>query len=743
MALSRRRFLKLVGGSTAGAAILAACRPAVREFIQQSPHNLPEDLVTGVDNWYATLCRECSAGCGVVVRIIEGRAKKIEGNPLHPINQGKLCARGQSPVQAVYHPDRIRRPMRPEGERGSRQYVEITWDEALDELTGKLGELREGGAADAVTIITDPIGGHLGGLVSTFAEAYGARHVPYEPMDQAALRMAMSRVFGQDRIPEFDLKNTSYLLSFGADFLGGWLSQVRHSRGYGEFRQGDRDRGTFVQVDTRFSTTAANADTWVPVKPGSEGKLAASLAQVIIAEGLGRSASLRIAPADLEAFSPERVADATGVSADRIRELARAFADERNQPALAIGGGSAGAYTNGSFNLAAIYALNHLVGSVGVPGGIIFNPAPPSGGPPIASGESMPFSGWNREVARMREGAVSAVLVRNADPVFGSPATLDVAGALDQVGFIASFSSFLDDTTLKADLVLPTSLPFEDWGDLPPDPGPGFQAIGIQQPVVRPFQDTRGFGDVLLALAQDLGQGGDLPWTSFRDVLREGAQRLNQLNRGSVSGATFEEFWNELLRLGGWWDEGQASTDRIVLPEFPITVPDAQFAGSPGDYPFTLVPFQSISLGDGRGAHLPWMQATPDPITTTTWETWVEVNSRVADERGLKEGDIVDIESIARTIQAAVYPNPATPPDILGVPVGQGHEAFGRWAEGRGANPLDIVDPRTDEQSGGLAWAATRVRMRPTGERIRIPKMENSVLAIDFDRSVAQITNEG
>jgi molybdopterin-containing oxidoreductase family iron-sulfur binding subunit len=119
------------------------------------------------------------------------------------------------------------------------------------------------------------------------------------------------------------------------------------------------------------------------------------------------------------------------------------------------------------------------------------------------------------------------------------------------------------------------------------------------------------------------------------------------------------------------------------------------------------------------------------------------VNSRVADEQGLREGDIVAIESVAATIQAAVYPNPATPPEILGIPVGQGHKAFGRYAAGRGSNPLDIVDPRTDEQSGGLAWAATRVRMRPTGERIRIPKMENSVLAIDFDGTVAQITNEG
>ncbi len=760
MAFTRRQFLKLTGSSAAGAAVLAACRPAVREFIAQSPVRLPEDLVTGVDNWYASVCRQCASGCGVHVRIIEGRAKKMEGNPDHPINAGKLCVRGQSGVQVLYHPDRIRRPMRKVGGRDSLDFLEITWDEALDEVRDKLQKIKDEGTAANVLVMTDPVGGHLGALVSRFASSYGAAHVSFEPMDRTALRAAMEQVFGEERIPFFDIANSGYVLSFGADFLGGWVSQVQHSRGYGEFRQGDRPRGTFVHLDSRFSMTAANADQWVPIRPGWEGKLALSIAYVIIREDLGDPDAADALTggqglAALDPFRPDRVAGEgrSGVSVARIEELARAFAAREHQPALALGGGSAGAHTNGLFNLSAIYALNHLVGNVGKAGGVVFNPPPPiAGGPlftngaPYGPAKASSFVDVRRAIDRMRAGQVSALLVRDANPVHGLPRPLDVRGALRQVPFIVSFSSFLDDTTFEADLVLPSSVPLEDWGDSVADPGPGHQAIGFQQPVVRPFQETRGFGDILLTLAQELGMERELPWQTFRDILRDGALKLQQLNRGSVSGASFEAYWNDLLRQGGWWDSDAVPTAAPRVRAMQLDGADADLADSDATYPFNLVPFESIGIGDGRGAHLPWMQATPDPMSTATWVTWVEVNQALAKEMDLREGDMVTIESPTGGIQAAVYPNPATPPWVLAVPVGQGHRAFGRYAEGRGSNPLAILDPdKIDPKTDSLAWAGTRVRMAPAGARIRIPKMEGSVLPIDFGietgQRVIKITN--
>ena len=733
----------MVGGSGAGAAVLAACRPAVREFLAQSPARLPEDLVSGVDNWYASLCNECGAGCGVVARVVEGRVKKMEGNPLHPLNAGKLCVRGQASVQALYHPDRIRRPMRAVGNRGSGNFQEITWDQALDTLQGQLRQLRDAGGADTVVLATDPVNSDLGLVVSRFVNSYGAVHAPFEPMDQTVLRAALEQIFGTDLVPDFDLENAQYLLSFGADFLMGWISQVRHSRGYGEFRQGAgrERRGTFVHVDSRFSGTAINADEWVPVKPGSEGRLALSIAHVIVREGLGdgQAAVALFGPdpaSALEAYSPDRVSGSTGVPPQRIEDIARGFAAQ--QPGIAIGGGSAAAHTNGLFNLTAIFALNHLVGNVGKRGGVIINPAAPlfRGGTPVAQYSATPLTGWRELADRMRSGRVSTFLVRNANPVHGLPAALDVRGALERVPFIASFSSFLDDTTAMADLVLPTHLPLEDWGDTAPNPGPGFQTVGFQQPVVRPFQETRGFGDVLLALAQELGLERELPWTTFREVLRESAQKLWQLNRGNVSGASFEAYWNNLLQQGGWWDTEARAEAPVSIPKLDLSDEEPEFSGSEAEYPYALVPFASVSIGDGRGAHLPWLQATPDPVTTATWETWVEMNLTEAKARGLREGDMLRIESPSGSLEAALYPNPALPRGVLAIPVGQGHQAFGRWAEGRGANPFLILGPLTDRKTGALAWGATRVRATDTGRRIRLPKFEGAVFPVDFDRNL-------
>ena len=158
----------------------------------------------------------------------------------------------------------------------------------------------------------------------------------------------------QDRLPEFDVRHARYVLSVGADFLMTWLSPVHYGRKYGIFRQGEgpeiRPRGYLVQVEPRFSGTAANADEWLPVTPGREGLLALSLAQVIVSEGLGDPA-ISAAIGSLESFRPEQVERQSGVPADRIRRVARDFA--RQRPSVALAGGSAGAHSNGSETVAA------------------------------------------------------------------------------------------------------------------------------------------------------------------------------------------------------------------------------------------------------------------------------------------------------------------------------------------------------------------------------------------------------
>ena len=731
MALTRRQLLKYSGLGFLGAVVFAGCRIPDREFIAESPVMIPEDLVYGDDNYFATLARPNTGVESVLVRVMQGRAKKIEGNPDYPMSRGKHSAQAEATLQELYHPDRIATPLRRVGERGAGEFESISWDEALNELQGKLSEFMV--KPDAVAIVTAPLRGALGTVVDRFAENYGARRFSFEAVDQTAVRTAFNRMYGQDRLPTFDIQNARYVLSFGADFLSHWHAPLHYNWHYGEFRGETGGRGVLVQVEPRFSLTAANADKWVYVNPGTEGVLAIAIAQTILENGdgdLDMMAALK-ETINVLALPMTTVEEITGVKSDVIETLSHDFA--ANQPGVAIGGGLAAAQTNGLYNMTAVHMLNALVGNVGKKGGVVFNPPAPIPNV-VGNAAANPLMDFQRLADEMRRGDVHAVLVRGVDPAHGTPASIQFGRAMrENVPFIASFSNFMDETTLQADLVLPDQATLESWGDDVPDPGPGYEAIALQQPVVMPFVEGRAFGDLLLALVEEMGgrMTRSMPWDTMREAIRSIARELWVKNRGSIQQyQEFEEFWVGVLQRGGWWDTNAKAAapqapDVTQLPGDALPV----FSGSVNEYPFHLLPFPSHSMGDGSDAHLPWLQATPDPITTAVWSTWVEINPHDADNMDMREGDIVAIESSQGSIEAQVYVNPATAPGTVSVPMGQGHSSFGRYAEGVGSNVMHVLDAASDESTGAFAWGATRVRLAKTGRRERVRKFEGMVIA--------------
>ena len=750
MKLTRRNFLAWAGLGAVGAVACEGFGIRKGELDIQSSVRLPEDLVRGTDNWYASLCRTCPSCEGIVVRVMEGRAKMVQGNPFYPTNQGKIHARCEAGLQALYHPDRIATPMRRSGPRGSGEFTAINWQpDGIDTLRNAL---RVNGSSSVM--ITEPLRGHMALLVDRFVTAIGGEHQGFEAIDNNTYRAAVKNVFDQDSLPDLDLENSKFILSFGADFLSTWVSPTRFGRGYGEFRQGHgRDRGMFYQIDSRFSMTAANSDKWLPVRPGWEGYLALSLAQVIVAENLqadgvdidslvGGDAGRQT----LNNFSPEIVAEDAGLTPAMtggdpvgfLKDLARRFA--ANQPSIAIGGGSAGAQSNGLFNLEAIYALNYLVGTAGKKGGVRFNPASPWADVPSAS-KAGSLDDWTRITDQIRSGQTKLLMLHGADPVHGLPDSLQLRDAITQADdlLVVSFSPFLDDTSALADIILPDRVSMEDWGDDISEPGPGYQAVGLQQPVVNPLfeLDPLSFPDVLLTMAQELGKEADLPWANFKAMLREGSDALFNLNRGSIEASTADEFWNNLLKRGGWWDELRNGPTTVrpadgLLKTIAEKAAQPAFAGiGMGSDSLYLVPFAHNTLLDGYNGHLPWLQSAPDPLSTVTWQTWVEISDATADQLGVKEGDILRIESSKDSIRAVAYPSPAVPPDTISIPFGQGRKHGSEYATDRNgsesSNVMDILETTTVSGTGSLAWAGTRVRVTKTGDSVSISKLEGSV----------------
>ncbi len=749
MDIKRRDFLKLVGASAVGAVLYNACVARPGELNIQSPAYIPEDAVNGTDNWYATLCPTCASREGLVIRVMEGRAKKVQGNPEYPVNLGKHSARCEATLQALYHPERLKRPMRRTGPRGSLEFEEISWNEAMGLLLDRLNAHRGSGT---MVMVTDPLRGTLATVVDRFVREYGGQHMAFEPVEQVTLRQAMKEMFNQDWLPHFDIRNTRYLLSFGADFLSTWLSPVNYGVQYGQFRQGEgRPRGLLVQVDPRFSMSAANADQWLAIRPGTEGLLALSIAHVIAREGLGNQQAVQAVfggTQALEPFRPEAVAEAVGLpgGAARIEEVARAFATQR--PSLAIGGGSAAAHTNGLFNLRAIYALNFLVDSVGREGGIVFNPQPPV--PELQTAlRGASFQQWEELSRRLESGQppVNLLITRGVDLVYGLHPQVNLEQHLGEgrIGYMVAFASMLDRTASMADLVLPERHGLEDWGDDVPEPGPGFQTVGFQQAVVNPLPgyEPIGFGDALLSLAGQMGLNLGMPGT-MKDAVQETARKLFNLRRGVLPGTTFNEFWIAARQQGAWWDPEARSTAAVTPRRLslPGSIQEAmpQFEGPQGADTFFLIPFPHNTLDTGRGANLPWLQAAPDPVTTATWRTWVEINIREAERLGIRSGDVVILEGPRGAVEALAYPHPAAPPWSIAVPLGQGH-LVGQYARRRGSNVLRIVAPSKDRDTGALAWAGSRVRLRNTGRRERVPTMEGVVTPYQLEgRPVVQVT---
>jgi anaerobic selenocysteine-containing dehydrogenase len=739
--IPRREFLRLIGAGGVGAGAGFMLAESIKRPVEYLiPYAVPpEEFSPGIATWYHTVCSMCAAGCGILVRTREGRAKKIEGNPSHPVSQGRLCALGQAGLQLLYNPDRLTEPLMRTGERGSGPFVPITWEDGLAKLAERLQALRARAEAQRICLLTEGVRGHLAELLELFMAQLGSdRLLHYDFAHPHTLYAANRQFFGEEYLPYYDLKNTRYLLSFGADYLGSWLSPVHHSLGYGHSRQGLPEvRGRFVQIEPRMSLSGAAADEWIAAKPGTEGLLALALAHRIVSEGGYRGADRQDWVQALARYSPASVAGETGVADATIERIADEFAN--TQPGLAIGGGAAGHHSNGLDTLIAVNALNYLVGNLGKPGGLVFNPAPT-----IGRGSHLRQASYRTMLSLAddaRQGRIDVLIVNGANPVFGLPAAAGFSESLAGIPMIVSLSSFMDETTALADLILPSHTYLESWGDDFPEPGVGFTVGAISQPVVAPLHNTRATGDIVLGLARQMGLGEALPWASTEEYLKQAWRAIQANGSAEVRVQSFESFWNDVLKAGVWGVDARRSPaafapERSMIAGIGVATPEP--AGSPADYPFVLHPYLSSAFHDGRGANLPWMQEFPDPMTGVVYGSWVELNPGTARKLGLEEGAVVVVASAHGQIRAPVYLYPAIMPEVVAMPIGQGHTALGRYARNRGANPIQILAPQQEAKTGSLAWSATRVKITPTGEKVALVKTGG--LSRQLGRGIVQTT---
>ena len=690
--MKRRRFLAVTGASTAAVAA-AACdfdKGELQPYAQQ-----PEDIVPGIPTWYASTCRECPAGCGILVKTREGRAIKIEGNPQHPVNRGRLCARGQAALQGLYDPDRLTQPLKRTGD----SFQPVTWETALQEIGAALTQAQTAGR-DRVALVTGAESGPLDAFYDQWLAAWGGgstRRLRYEAFAHEPLREASRLTFGLAAVPQHDFATARYILSFGADFLETWLAPTANAIGFATSHGWRENRmAKFVAVEPRRGLTGFSADEWVAPRPGTEHLLALGIAQAIVAGGHARGVDPAVR-AFLARFGAATVAEATGVEVAVIERLATEFTAE--SPSLAVAGGVANQHRQATQLAVAVNLLNWVAGNIGRT--VTF---------PVTSWERLSrYADLKALTQALEAGGVDVAIVKGTNPAFTAPAGLGFAAAFGRARVKVAFATALDETASLCDYVLPDLHSLEAWDQVEPVAG----VRGFVQPAMRPVHDgTRQAADVLLALAQAGGKrrgggGGGTPATA-REIVTRG-----------LTGAALEA----TLQRGGDFRPAPARAARYSRDFARLAFEPAALDG-PADG-LALVPVPSASLYDGRGANKTWLQELPDVATKIAWQTWAEVHPATAARLGLANGDVVAVQAGERRIEAVVYAYPGVRPDVVAVPIGQGHTAYGRYAAGRGASPLSLLGDVTDG-SGALAFTQLKVTLSRTGERRPLATTEGS-----------------
>jgi anaerobic selenocysteine-containing dehydrogenase/Fe-S-cluster-containing dehydrogenase component len=693
--VKRRDFLKVLGTAGATVTTVGCSTDKVAKLIPYLVH--PDQTVSGVSTYYASTCRECAAGCGIIAETRDGRTTKLEGNPEHPLNRGALCARGQSALQGLYNPDRFRGPMVKE----NGTWKPIAWDAALTLVSQKLGDARSRSVAGNGVFLNQHETGSFPGFLDAWLAGFGMRpHLSVDFEADSAVIEANRRSYGV-AWPKLSFADAKLIVSFGADFLETWGMSVPQQLDFADARAKFEGAPRFIYIGPRRSLTGLNADQWIACKPGTELAIANALA--------GRG-------------SIPDAATASGVAADTLVRLQQELAGAK--PALVLAGGSAA----NALDLAlAVAAINQASGAVGT----TIRPAES-----LAGFDGVAHYGdVLAAVERMRAGQVPVAFIRGVNPAYNLPASAKFAEAFAKVPYKISFSLYPDETTELCDLILPDLHSLESWGDAEASKG----TMSMQQPAMDPVftGGPRATADVLIQLAQkDPANAAKYAQKDYRTWLMGrfpgGMNAFTAaLQKGIASGS---------------------AGPRTIAASAPVAAAPA-IETTQGE--FFLVTYLSPVHGDGRGANKPWLQELPDPVTKVLWSSWVEIHPETANRLGIERGDIVEVGTASGKVRAPAYLYLGIRTDTIALAIGQGHKSvakldahdgknnraipmqwgYGRYARDIGVRAHDLLSSGGNA-AGGFSLVSTKASLTKTGDHEPLVSTEGS--ARQHGRGIAQ-----
>ncbi len=735
--IGRRGFLS---GAGLLASAVAGCRPSRDPYTAQKPPvPVERGLRPSSEKFVFTTCGLCQAGCGLRVRVVDGRAIKVEGHAEPSGNRGGLCVRGQAGLELLYHPDRVRGPRRRVGERGENRWQEISWDEAVAELAAELSNLRAAGEPQSLVVLDGERTGTTHALWARLLEAFGSpNHIGHGATGFGAMAQAARRLTRKTCLPVYDFERARCVLLVGTGALESSPHFIHLARALAS-----EGRPRLLCAASRLPSMASLVDEWLSLAPGGSSSLLLGLMHVLLREQWGDESALEGASGFLpwvdhdgtrhgglreqvmSDFSPDKVEAWSGISAVRIVCLARELVAVR-QSVVVVDEGTCDPAT--AF---AALLVNALLGALDAPGGMRLNPALPLAdfgaadldevariglrAPPVdgrAPGQrdfqASRLLGLPEAILSGKPYAIKALLLSTSNPAYSKPGPQRWHEAIAKVPFVVSFSPVLDESVLSADLLLPDHTFFERWDVVVPEGRAG--VLSLRQPVVRPLANTRQTGEVVLRLARSLGStiAKAFPWPDYQGAVQAGL--------GKAEGGA-DAVMSELESTGLWRldpaksersdPDGERPATRLFDVRETLSPGPAPTVGDPVRFPFVLLPIRGPGYAEGGMRHFPWLCELPTCPRDPRKER-VEISLEDARRLGIKDGDAVIVQSTSAQIEMRAEVRADIRPGVLGVALGGGPGPAYPVVPGAASLLVGLADAT----SGHWFACATRAQVR-------------------------------
>ncbi|MCB9251058.1 MAG: TAT-variant-translocated molybdopterin oxidoreductase [Flavobacteriales bacterium] len=625
---NRRDFLKYFGFSVSAVA-LAACQKTQVKYAIPYVVN-PENVTPGNANYYASTCGGCNTGCGILVKTREGRPIKLDGNELSPISKGALCATGQASILSLYDINRLANPVKNGNENEN-------WGELDKEIIAKLeGIVASGGK---ITIVTGSSKSpSLAKALEVFKAKYaGTEVVAYDPISYSGILLANEKSFGKRALPSYNFDKADVIVSFGADFLGTWISPVEYTKQWVTKRNPkDGKLSKHYQFESILSLTGSNADVRVPMKESKEGIYLISLYNEIARQMNGSQIPVA-QKAELAGNSIEKAAKDLVAASGRSLVVSKSNVTEHQ---------------------ILVNAINLMLGNYGAV--IDMNNH--------SNQSNFIESDFEQFVSNLSSGSVKGVIFMGTNPVYSYHNSSKLVEGLKKASLVVTTSEQKDETSEVAGYICPDSHFLESWGDSEPKKG----LISFTQPTISKVFNTRQAIESILIWAGLSAAEADAYTfikSSYEDI----------------------DVWNKSVHDGVI----VSATEESATPSFSANVNEAAekiVSGSSKSDSSELIVYQKVGVKDGNLANNPWLHETPDPISKVCYDNYLSVSKSEAEKNDLKQNDVVNISLGNKKIEnipVLIQPGQAT--GTYAIALGYGRTQSGKVGKNLGKNAYPLL----------------------------------------------------